>query len=1142
MQKTREYVRVLLVLTVVLGLYRLLAVPLLEPPAPPASPIEEVVHRQPEDDPWWSRYFAQGAWQTKEPTVIQTEEGVLLFQDWQQITPERLKLWPLTIVIPRNKKSGLADAANEGSVIFIENPEGAEIQFREAIDLSSGRPPPVVGGHLRGAIQIISPASKSDGSDELFIQTKNVHIDRRHLWTPSAVHLKLGTSVVEGQDLSVVLDKDLLSQSETKTPVQSVFRGLDHIELRYVDRVHIDLPHGGLWKKKAKANQKNDAFVLTDDPSDKIPDKPIPATMDVRCGGAFYFDFHSGWAKMLNSVDVTHQIVGQPLDRFQCYDLEMHFSSAEPEVTDIQSTDPSGLPEGDREALSTWTIDQIRAFGKPSGDPNLPEWWVRLESPGMQTNAIARRLEIDLNRGGISVSNQLQASSPIDSTRVYLQYEGLRVWSPNIAIENEAWRTGANRKSSGRNSSNQADQSAHLGALDAAGPGSAQLMAEDGDEWKLSWASQLKIVPEGNEDHLIIAGNANASSVRQGRFSAEKLDAWLFSVPDQTLEKLRKLEPNRHHSKVLPDRFHAQGQVIVESAQLHAQVEDMKVWLVYPLLSRIDSMAPANANELAIAPRATQPDGFLSHSRLPSNSAPLNHSSPLGRLASSTGNSSTNRLDDTFAPPALVHSDPRQPRENLESPIHVTGPNLRAKIIVEATRNTIDDMELDGGVTVTRDHVTETSPEPLTITGDRLKLNTSENGMADVQMVGSPARVKVGSGSLEGPEVRFNQRDQRVWIDHPGEFVVPVESIAKPSARSEGVQWQSSPRIQWAGGMIFDGQVANLSGGVALDGDFISNGESRWVVQGNAESMQVILTAPIGLNGDRKQASDLERIILEDQVDIRATQLDSKGQRISLERIAVPKLTINMLEQTLVGQGAGWVRSRRFGKSLGSSPLTKSADTKLGQAKKEELFCMHLTFAGAMHGSFKSYELRFQDRVECLLGPIRTWEDSLDVNQLRRLSLGQSLLTCDLLEIVNTAGLSSSRSSALDNKSSSNAWELDAQGHVKIDSVMESGLLNVLATQAQFVGLQDLLRIKGTMNSPAEVHMQPTDAQTSPLHVLVTYLDLNVETMASGNMQLIRGGTGPAIPQGFGGAVQGPASNSPAPPASIPSPRVFPPR
>ncbi len=346
MQKTREYVRVLLVLAVVLGLYRLVAVPLLEPPAPPASPIEDVVSQQVEDDPWWSKYFASGAWQTKEPTVIQTEQGVLLFQDWEQITPERLKLWPLTIVIPRDKKSDLADAANEGSVIFIENPEGAEIQFREAIDITGVRPPPVVGGHLSGAIQIISPASKSDGSDELFIQTKNVHIDRRHLWTPSSVHLKLGTSVVEGQDLSIVLDKDLLSQSETKTPVQSVFRGLDHIELRYVDRVHIDLPHGGLWKPKSKPPEKSDAFVLMEDPSKKMlasATKEPPATMDVRCGGAFYFDFHSGWAKMLNSVDVTHQIVGQPLDRFQCYDLEMHFSSAEPETSVVNTNEPKAV-------------------------------------------------------------------------------------------------------------------------------------------------------------------------------------------------------------------------------------------------------------------------------------------------------------------------------------------------------------------------------------------------------------------------------------------------------------------------------------------------------------------------------------------------------------------------------------------------------------------------------------------------------------------------------------------------------------------------------------------------------------------------------------------------------------------------------
>ncbi len=82
-------------------------------------------------------------------------------------------------------------------------------------------------------------------------------------------------------------------------------------------------------------------------------------------------------------------------------------------------------------------------------------------------------------------------------------------------------------------------------------------------------------------------------------------------------------------------------------------------------------------------------------------------------------------------------------------------------------------------VTVARDSVSAESPWPLTITGTQLRLDTSENGLLDASIVGSPARLSIGSGALEGPEVRFNQRQQLVWIDHPGVFQVPPKRFGK---------------------------------------------------------------------------------------------------------------------------------------------------------------------------------------------------------------------------------------------------------------------------------------------------------------------------------------------------------------------------
>ncbi len=200
-----------------------------------------------------------------------------MFGKLERLAADRLKLSPLTILIPQQDESPSEAESTDGPrrrAIVIEDPKGTEIQFRGPIDFLGGQLPPVKGGQMIGEIQIYAPPKTGNPQDGLLVETKELRIDRRHIWTTSEVKMRLGRSRVEG--------RDLFHLSRSRSPFlecfehrcqDSPFNGLDHLELIYVDRVHIDLPENGLFADRANGMHS--------------VQPPRPAHARVRCDGAF---------------------------------------------------------------------------------------------------------------------------------------------------------------------------------------------------------------------------------------------------------------------------------------------------------------------------------------------------------------------------------------------------------------------------------------------------------------------------------------------------------------------------------------------------------------------------------------------------------------------------------------------------------------------------------------------------------------------------------------------------------------------------------------------------------------------------------------------------------------------------------------
>ncbi len=1171
----REYLRVFFPLVVMLAIYRAIAVPLIEPKVAAIVPLGQAVNHDPKA-PWWNAYFLPGKWQLDQPKMIRTSNGtVLLFGKLEKLPNNRIKLFPLTILIPQ-KGETLASAHStepKQRALIIENPLGMEIQFRDAIDFLGGQLPPVKGGQMIGEIMIFAPPKDGSSQDGILIETSELRIDRRHIWTTRYVSMKIGQSHVQGKDLSIYLDQDLLS-SKDQAPEQteSPVNGLDRLELIYVEKVHIDLPDDGLFAEKTAGRTR--------------VQPPRPAHAAVNCEGAFEFDFHQSLATLSKNVALRHQVEGLPQDTFQCDRLTLHFRWLKTSANAVPSTSPA-LPNGNE-----WSIDRIEASGTNSLNPKDPSGWVRLEAPSMNARGQGRSLKIELDRGRILLANHLPGVVPNDSSQVYLQRDSLQVWSPEIEYESQRIVTAQSSVAP----ANPAENQQSFGQLWAAGPGYATVLSEDGDPWRLSWAKSLQLQPEGRSDRLTIDGSANASSERQGRFSADTVDLWLTSLNENVVAQVVSQGNGYRPASVLPERMHAAGQVRVNTSQLRLQVNDMKFWFSYPEIDAAKKQlalaasvpAPVNA-PLQLAGEAKSPERkFTLQPNAPNpgtnpassngiTEKPSTVASPLGTAFSSlasiangaTQNSGTTPNRQTTpvrGPGQLAASNVELPslaspnsinrEQPPQLPMTVTGETLVAKLSQTSQGMSIDDLAISGGlVTITRDQVSETSPWPLTITGSQVEMNSSDGGRLDATIVGTPAKFAIGSGSIESTEIRFNEHRQMVWIDQPGTFRIPPEAMqsiaSKPTKTSPGVssgstftapglipsrsssnpsvEWIEAPEILWQGRMVFDGRTVKMDGGVKLNGRMKTDPETIWHLQGVSKEMLVELQEPIVIGGNAQGEAKIANVRLLYNVDLKAAQTDLKGNRRSLDHLEVPELMLMVPQQQWIGTGPGSLRSRRIGNANPGSPkmnvggISNELPSQLVRNPEAELQCLHLTFRGRMEGDMNQQLVSFHDRVEALIEPIFSWDQTPDVKLVDRLRMGQTTMECDQLSVYNTANLSYNQTHIANQQLRRDAaWEVTGAGHVRVDSVNEKGALTIIASRAQYVALHTMLRIEGDPREPAVFEETPANFPpgAAPITGRISSGAINLKTgEATGKIIDIR-----ANLEGLNGKKQQPAS------------------
>lgn len=1075
---------------------------------------------------WWEPFFKEDSWQRNGPQSLETESGILLYKDRVEISERRWKIKPLTILIPQ----GSDENGKSRRAVFIENPEGAEIQFQSRPEWNAPHPP-LETGLLLGKTLIYAPPESANSGDGLKIETSEIRIENRKIWTDKPISMRMGDSVIDGRHLTILLAQKLLSQ-DTGPKEKRPFEGLESMELFYVDQVHVGLKPGGLWPTKESQHQEL-----------------RPAHAVLKCGGRFEFKFHQREAVLYGGVRMEHVVQGLPIDTFDCEELHLRVGlQSQPNTPANNSVDPN-LNKG-----APWTIEELTAYGAVGRDHTDYSRWLKLNAPGMQAQAMGLTLFMDFLNGQVALSNTLPLTMPKDSSRVYLRREGLQIWCPEVQYNNPQIvqvRQPIDKSPTGPN---------RLGAVSARGPGTAQLETRN-EPWTISWGTKLLVRPDGDKDVVTLDGSANVSNRVEGLFSADHLDFWLHPV-DASLRK--QLEPFYENGKVphwLADRMVANRNVVIQSPTLQAKVENMQVAFIYP------------------TPESKPPEQTVAPANFQSTDTDTNWpGSQRGNLPNSPG--------VAFAAPTLNsgNSQPvRQPPQSLasntpsyfgatnktHSPFIVLSKTLEAVIRNTGGESAIHALTVQGDFKVQKQQLSDSAPWLFEARGEQFRLQRSPSDLANVHLVGAPASIALGSGWIVAPEFSFSQTEHAFWIDHPGELLLPQEAV--PLSGFEGpthslvstsgldaarmpngfpslptltptatTKWLEAPRLKWGERMVFDGKKAMFGGNISMHCKIESSPNIQWHIALHAGTMGIDMVNPIPL--DSKQTTGLPKaeiatIRFENNVDINAFQTDRDLNRISREHIKLPRLDVYVPGQTMKGYGPGELWTRRFG---GMNPLANITPSQSPSPSASEgiLQCMHLSFMRGLEGDYRTKTISFSDRVEALLGPIASWEQEVNVQYADSLGKNQTHLIADRVDLFDSSDLSWNRNNP--QRKQSTSWEVKAMQRVTVRSQTDKGLFAASGDELKYDSGSDVLRISGAPRN-ATILLPNANNPNSPSELKVGTFAIQLKT---GNFESTLGSFEGQLPnnmQRAGIVPLGPTqTNPPSSGPVLPSPRNFP--
>lgn len=519
--------------------YSLAVVPWIEPNVETAGRLERQSAGAGEAQDF-AHLFPSGSWELDRPKVLETDQGILLFDDYQQQADGSLRLTRCTLIsfLAADRDSKQSSAGGERPVV-VQASDGAVLEFDSPLNLTRGQFGQFVRGRLLGDVRIFSPVSEPSADDALHVATRNVQVEPQRIWAPGEVTFQYGPNRVLGRDLSVHLS----------TPAGKSGKGKAQVgKIRTLELVHVD-----------QVDLLFDANALAMSPAvstDKLNADRGPTPVEIKCEGPFRFDFEKLVASLEERVDVIRHSADGPSDQLNCELLEIYFrrvaADDDPKTpADTRATEPDDDQEAAPDALpadgTAMRPSRIVAVGFPA----------IIRAPSMNAGARGGRFEYDFETRRVALHDERQT---------VLFNDAYEVRAPHVQYEL--------REDGG------------LGRMRAAGPG--QIVGRLGREQRsfdAQWQGEVTLLPQDSAHVLSVSSGARVAVSGVGAMRANEIHVYLHESrqgPDQRVE-------------IVADRLLALGDVHADSERLVADLHEARLWFRRPAKSIAANVQPAAA-------------------------------------------------------------------------------------------------------------------------------------------------------------------------------------------------------------------------------------------------------------------------------------------------------------------------------------------------------------------------------------------------------------------------------------------------------------------------------------------------------------------------------------------------------------------
>lgn len=531
----------LVAIIVAYQVYVLAAVPLIEPSVairPTQSVSQEEIDRGGESVTRYQRllaaYFSRDHWsQTRPPIVIESDTGSAMFvlDDWERHDDGLVELEHFALLIfptPRQQS-----AAPPRDAIILEAPEGAQLQFDNKFRLERGEIGAIQRGEFPGKITIRSDMREPGPEDDLVIETTDLKMNSKLLYTPNEVRFRLGPNVGGGRELEIRLLEEETSKSKAGLKISSI----DSLEIRRDVRLRVFLNASSLIpgdKPEASAKSAASASPLGD--SSKPP-------VEVTCTGPFHFDFIRYVAGFDENVEVWQVNPEGPADQLSCDRLDLCFARKQELGLPPQRTqqDTASRQRADVRWLEP---DRIIAEGHP----------VVIVSPSRGAEVRGGRVQLMLRQRKVAIEG---------GDDVAIAYGPNVLRAPQIQYQHPA-----------------ADAGTKIGTFRASGPGTFSYVPDVNKQdqvFQAEWQASVELGRHNGQPVLTVAGRPRLAVTNMGLLTADQVRVFLREV-----EVDGKAQP-------IPDRMNAIGQVKIFSNELDAETRELSA------VFRVENEIPAGA-------------------------------------------------------------------------------------------------------------------------------------------------------------------------------------------------------------------------------------------------------------------------------------------------------------------------------------------------------------------------------------------------------------------------------------------------------------------------------------------------------------------------------------------------------------------